>query len=66
MSEQDDLEQKRLQHKLLEPMTIIYGQVNILLDGLAGELNDNQKARLTKIKELSEKLTNNIREHLKM
>ena len=54
-----------LHHKLLEPMTVILGQIGILLEGLAGDLNDDQKARLLKIKEASEKLINNIREHLK-
>lgn len=58
------IDERVLQHKLLEPATIILGQVSILLEGLSGELNHDQKDRLLKIRTAAEKLTSNIREYI--
>lgn len=58
------IDERVIQHKLLEPATIILGQVSILLEGLSGELNHVQKDRLTKIQAATEKLTANIREYI--
>lgn len=58
------IDERVLQHKLLEPATIILGQVSLLLEGLAGELNHDQKDRLMKIQAATEKLTANIREYI--
>jgi signal transduction histidine kinase len=60
----DTLEQRKLQHKLLEPLTIILGEVSLLLDGLLGEISPKQKEHISKIKAAAEKLSNNTREHL--
>ncbi|MBI5699934.1 hypothetical protein HZC35_06525 [Candidatus Saganbacteria bacterium] len=58
------IDERVLQHKLLEPTTIILGQVSILLEGLSGELSHVQKDRLLKIQAAAEKLTSNIREYI--
>lgn len=61
----DGEKQRQLQHKLIEPLTIVIGQVSILLEGMEGQLNSSQKDRLLKVKTAAEKLNLNIREYLK-
>jgi len=53
-----------LEHSLLEPLTVILENTNLLLDGLVGELTAEQKQRLAAIKKHAEKLNYNIRAHL--
>jgi len=64
MDEETNAKIRELRHKLINSMTVILGHTQILLDGLAGELNDEQKNRVLKVKETSEKLTAFIRDCL--
>jgi len=57
MDEETNARIKELRHKLINSMTVILGHTQILLDGLVGELNKEQKDRVLKVKETSEKLT---------
>ena len=51
-----------LNHKLINSMTVIIGHVQIMIDGLAGELTEEQKRRLLKVKEITEQLTEYTKE----
>lgn len=53
-----------LQHKLIEPLVVILGEADLLLEGLSGPLSEKQKERLLKIKEYAKKLEMNSRQFL--
>jgi len=53
-----------LQHKLIEPLVVILGEADLLLEGLSGTLNEKQKERLLKIKEYAKKLETNSRQFM--
>jgi len=53
-----------LQHKLIEPLVVILGEADLLLEGLSGELSEKQKERLLKIKEYAKKLEINSRQFM--
>jgi K+-sensing histidine kinase KdpD len=62
MAEVENKTLAEIRHKIVNSMTVILGNTQILLEGLVGGLNEKQKERILKIKESAEALTKFIKE----